>query len=271
MLKNPFKSKTVQPTVHDPQTAVNDDPLGISSNVAAEAAPTRSSTSIARLAEPDYKLSSVSPEGTFIPPSPPEKTSFLSRFRNTGSNNLSTTTATSKEADSGFVIPRESFDGYRRSFDIRPSMDGSGSVNDGRPSRASLDLLTATTGVPSPRRSFQAAQSMRPIRQSPSKKENQLAGVLAPPLASTSDEAEFEEVKLDDEALGTKKKHFWQRANNTSAIRKGLDDNGNELRSIPLNKNDEEVKHDVVGAQTKLSEDKPVVDTDLADSVSKKP
>ena len=99
--------------------------------------------------EPDYKLSSVSPDGQFIPPSPPEKQSFLSRFTHRGTNTNSHSSVSSRRSTSGagggsgggslrsraglerdddddragFTIPRASFDGYRRSFDIRPSMD----------------------------------------------------------------------------------------------------------------------------------------------------
>lgn len=122
--------------------------------------------------EPDYKLSSVSPEGTFIPPSPPEKSSFLSKFRHN-----TPTIAAVVDDDSGFVIPRASFDSYRRSFDIRPSMEGD---------------------TPSRQQSYQKLHGTKET--------------LAPPLERNDD---FEEIKLDDPNNEPTKKRFWQRKKRT--------------------------------------------------------
>lgn len=234
LIKNPFKSKGAS------QQAGGDskDPLSPANIISdPQAISPRPSVTISRPPEPDYKLSSVSPEGTFIPPSPPEKTSFLSRFRNPSTASSGQHAEATKEDGSGFVIPRESFDGYRRSFDIRPSMDG---LNDGRPSRSSLDLLTATTASTSPRKTASANSRLQPLTKTQphetrsDKKEN----VVVPPLAKTitngSAENDFEDVKLDEDTLTLRKKHFWQRSSNLSgALRKDRDE-ANELRAFAI-------------------------------------
>ncbi|KAG0649742.1 hypothetical protein D0Z07_3929 [Hyphodiscus hymeniophilus] len=64
----------------------------------------------------EYKMSVVNDSGVYLPPSPPEKKSFWPRR----SNPLGTSTLTrDSESDiEAFSISRESFDSYRRSFDI---------------------------------------------------------------------------------------------------------------------------------------------------------
>lgn len=65
---------------------------------------------------PEYKMSVVNDRGVYLPPSPPEKKSFWSR-RSNPSNSSSSTTRSFSEIEP-FSISRESFDSYRRSFDI---------------------------------------------------------------------------------------------------------------------------------------------------------
>ncbi len=182
--------------------------------------------------EQDYKLSSVSPAGEFIPPSPPEKQSFLSRRVMMKKKEPILTRINDDEP---FVIPRESFEGYRRSFDIRPSIDGSESSNGlaafsgsgngaGRPSRLSLDGVpdsrTAKSSIPR-RHSSNASSLLRHdahtqhdydtqngSQVTPSEDENQ---GLVPPLEAAVEE-QFEDVNIND-AAEPKKKHFWNRTN----------------------------------------------------------
>lgn len=234
LIKNPFKSKgpTHATNIH---SSGADDPLTPPPTVRDTGASPRPSVTILRRSEPDYKLSSVSPEGTFMPPSPPERASFMSRIKNSTVSSSSRQATPKKDDDSGFLIPRESFDTYRRSFDIRPSMDGTGQLNDGRPSRASLDLLSAAGG-PSPRRPSQP--SIQPTKKTPvgTTLAERTDNTLAPPLqkqpTGASIENEFEDVRLDEESGTVKKKHFWQRgAGATNGNRKGRDDE-NELGSI---------------------------------------
>jgi len=61
----------------------------------------------------EYKMSVVNDSGVYLPPSPPEKKAFWPR-RSTSSTN----TRSSEAEIEPFSISRESFDSYRRSFDI---------------------------------------------------------------------------------------------------------------------------------------------------------
>jgi len=65
---------------------------------------------------PEYKMSVVNDSGVYLPPSPPEKKSFWPRRSNpSGSSNGA---GNSESGIEPFSISRESFDSYRRSFDI---------------------------------------------------------------------------------------------------------------------------------------------------------
>lgn len=90
----------------------------------------------------EYKLSVVNDSGVYLPPSPTEKKSF---WKLNGGKSDSPIDRTS--IDEPFTIPRESCEGYRRSFDIsarspiidpsRPSLQ-----LDGRSDRPSFERLT---------------------------------------------------------------------------------------------------------------------------------
>jgi len=64
----------------------------------------------------EYKMSVVNDSGVYLPPSPPEKKSFWPRISNP--SGTSTGTRDSESEIEAFPISRESFDSYRRSFDI---------------------------------------------------------------------------------------------------------------------------------------------------------
>ncbi|KAE8348052.1 hypothetical protein BDV28DRAFT_144442 [Aspergillus coremiiformis] len=84
---------------------------------------------------PEYKLSVVDGNGAYLPPSPPEKQSFWHRYP--GSNKSSNNHRDLVDENEPFSISRESFDSYRRSFDI--SARSPVSYSDAMPSRTSLD------------------------------------------------------------------------------------------------------------------------------------
>ncbi|KAF3909832.1 hypothetical protein ABW21_db0204005 [Orbilia brochopaga] len=133
-----------------------------------------------------YKLSVVNDSGIYLPPSPVEKKSFWGK--------RDTPSVPAKEVpdtqDMGFAISRESFDSYRRSFDIsarthipdsqRPSMQSS---------RSSLDALGWG------RSSLDATP-------------NRLPSVDVTESASEDDEeeAEFRDVDLNENPQAQKKK-----------------------------------------------------------------
>ncbi|EGX53314.1 hypothetical protein AOL_s00006g180 [Orbilia oligospora ATCC 24927] len=123
-----------------------------------------------------YKLSTVNDSGIYLPPSPVDKKAFWGKKE---TPNGSPAEAPDTQ-DIGFAITRESFDSYRRSFDIsartqvsdsrRPSMQSS---------RSSLDALG--WGRPS----FEAP--------------NRLPSIDVSESASEEDEGEFRDVDLNDQ------------------------------------------------------------------------
>ncbi|ODM21860.1 hypothetical protein SI65_02704 [Aspergillus cristatus] len=94
---------------------------------------------------PEYKLSVVDDNGSYLPPSPPEKQSFWSRYP--GSNRSSNNHRNLVNENEPFSISRESFDSYRRSFDI--SARSPVSYSDTMPSRTSLDSRFSRITSPS--------------------------------------------------------------------------------------------------------------------------
>jgi len=88
---------------------------------------------------PEYKMSVVNDSGVYLPPSPPEKKSFWPRRAgNLSATSINTRTTSNDDIDP-FPISRESFDSYRRSFDI--SARSPISPVDGYGSRQSLDSV----------------------------------------------------------------------------------------------------------------------------------
>lgn len=117
-LRNPFAKRTGLETVDD----ANLNPTGAQTRPSFEKVDTVGSKSSARSIqsgrsqEPaEYKMSVVNDSGVYLPPSPPEKKGFWSRRSNPtgGANSYDD----EKEIEP-FSISRESFDSYRRSFDI---------------------------------------------------------------------------------------------------------------------------------------------------------
>ncbi|KAK7511576.1 uncharacterized protein IWZ02DRAFT_25215 [Phyllosticta citriasiana] len=133
----------------------------------------------------EYKLSEINDSGVYLPPSPPEKkTSFWSTKSSTSSLNHRKALTENEP----FSISRESFDSYRRSFDISarsPVVDNL----DIRP-RQSLDSRAARL----PRSSLNERRFERPL--------------------STADEG-FEDVGLNDDPK-PKKKGFFSRFGDSS-------------------------------------------------------
>ncbi|KAJ5160359.1 uncharacterized protein N7482_007363 [Penicillium canariense] len=83
---------------------------------------------------PEYKLSVVNDSGVYLPPSPPEKQSFWHRYPG---SSRSANHRDLVDENEPFSISRESFDSYRRSFDI--SARSPVLHSEAAPSRTSLD------------------------------------------------------------------------------------------------------------------------------------
>jgi len=119
----------------------------------------------------------VNDSGVYLPPSPPDKKSFWRK-----SDNSPQTKA--PEAEEPFVISRESFECYRRSFDISARSP----VLDPSPGRVSFDsrpLVPRTSlDVRSPRLPI-VAKNVEPV-----------------------EEDKFEEIKLNDDARPKKRSIF---------------------------------------------------------------
>ncbi|KAF3384745.1 hypothetical protein F1880_002295 [Penicillium rolfsii] len=127
---------------------------------------------------PEYKLSVVNDSGVYLPPSPPEKQSFWHRYPG---SNRSTNHRDLVDENEPFSISRESFDSYRRSFDI--SARSPVIYAEAAPSRTSLDSRFSRINSPSMR----STSFDRPERM---------------------EEEVFEDVGLNDEAKPKKKSIF---------------------------------------------------------------
>lgn len=130
----------------------------------------------------EYKLSVVNDSGVYLPPSPPEKQSFWSRSSN---KTPAINHRNRVDENEPFSISRESFDSYRRSFDI--SAKSPVLYADNIQSRTSLD-------------SRFSRYSERPSTR----------GQVAGGAPSTEEDA-FEEVGLADEDVKPKKRSLFAR------------------------------------------------------------
>lgn len=127
----------------------------------------------------EYKLSVVNDSGVYLPPSPPEKKGFWQR------SPTSTTTSSNHRSllneNEPFSISRESFDSYRRSFDIS--------------ARSPIHYPNEST---TPRQSLDSR-----LQRQPGLNEN---GTSEPEPRKSAEEEGFEDVGLNDEAKQPPKK-----------------------------------------------------------------
>jgi len=131
-------------------------------------------------------MSVVNDSGVYLPPSPQEKKSFWPRRSNTSGT---TSSSINGESDiEAFSISRESFDSYRRSFDISARSP----IVQHEIGRQSLDSARL------PRLPRSAINERRFERQPPTAEEG------------------FEDVGLNDEAKQPKKKGFFSRLGENS-------------------------------------------------------
>ncbi|KAL4809616.1 hypothetical protein BDV18DRAFT_82749 [Aspergillus unguis] len=127
---------------------------------------------------PEYKLSVVDCNGDYLPPSPPEKESFWRKYPGSRSSSNHRNLVDENEP---FSISRESFDSYRRSFDI--SARSPVVYPDTMPSRTSLDSRFS--------RYTSSSSGPRPYQR---------------PTPETTEEDGFEDVGLNDDADEAKPK-----------------------------------------------------------------
>ncbi|KAI9755814.1 MAG: hypothetical protein M1815_004595 [Lichina confinis] len=179
-LRNPFR-RTAVPTDADPVSTSN----GSSSHRAGTDGDSehsgRSSSALSiksSRTEPDeYQMSVVNDSGVYLPPSPPpERKGFWGRSH----SSTATSTHRSMLSDNEqFSISRESFESYRRSFDISARSPVAPPLT---PPRHSVDARPARLPVPRPH---------APVDRRP-----------------TMEEAPFEDVGLNDEVKPKRRSIF---------------------------------------------------------------
>ncbi|KAB8291304.1 hypothetical protein EYC80_009990 [Monilinia laxa] len=219
ILRNPFaRRQDVQPGLQPSQDDQNAAPRPSFERVSTVASQASSlSIKTARSGDPpEYKMSVVNDSGVYLPPSPPEKKSFWPRSKSNLSTTLTNPRATSNDEIDPFPISRESFDSYRRSFDISARSPIS-SIDGGRQSLDSARL---------PRMQRSAIGDRRFDRQPPTAEEG------------------FEDVGLNDGANDftkqTKKKGFFSKFGDEAlpsfhmpGRKRGQSGTGEELGTFP--------------------------------------
>ncbi|ODH40558.1 hypothetical protein ACO22_01596 [Paracoccidioides brasiliensis] len=156
----------------------------------SQATPQQSSLSLIRGREEqpnEYKMSVVNDSGVYLPPSPTEKKSFWQR--SPSQNNMRNLV----NENEPFSISRESFDSYRRSFDI--SAHSTISPPNTSTSRTSLDSRYSRLNTP---RSTINGNTFDP-----------------PPRAADEEPEQFVDVGLNEE-IKPKKKGFFARLTDTT-------------------------------------------------------
>ncbi|SLM35620.1 hypothetical protein LPUS_04947 [Lasallia pustulata] len=185
--RNPFGRRPQPP--NDPIPGQGEDTPAAAPNGQAKA-PQRSDLTNSRTSsalsikankdEPnEFKLSVVNDSGVYLPPSPPEKKSFWHRSATSSSSSNHRSMLSENEP---FSISRESFDSYRRSFDIS----------------ARSPVLPAETNPP--RQSLDSRTSRMP------RSAINGSGRFARP--QPTDEEGFEDIGLNDEAKPKKRGIF---------------------------------------------------------------
>lgn len=190
-IRNPFTRRPGVPVVNDenlhPTTEVSNgvSPPGFErvDTVGSKASSAMSVRSSKGQDNGEYKMSVVNDSGVYLPPSPTEEKGVWPR------KYLSSRTSTDTRSSMGdiepFSISRESFDSYRRSFDITAR---SPIPNGDAPTRQSLDSARH------PRFARSAIHGTRKIDRQP----------------PTAEEG-FEDVGLDDQKQQPRKRGFFSK------------------------------------------------------------
>jgi len=195
--RNPFSSR--KPPTNGLES-INDENARPLSNGATEQAPKPSlalGTKSDKEQPDEFKLSAVNDSGVYLPPSPTEKKSFWHKSPHSTQSSSHRSVLNENEA---FTISRESFESYRRSFDISGRSPVLGA--DSFPSRTSLDSRAAPR---LPRSAVNGNTFQRP---------------------TTTEEEGFEDVGLNDE-VKPKKRGFLSRFGDS-----GTDASGSSLDPV---------------------------------------
>lgn len=200
VIRNPFRKSAVPSFPVDQLSSENELD-------ASNSTPSRSISAVNIVKNDDernsYKMSVVNDSGVYLPPSPPEKKSFWRRENSSSSSKNRPAVVPPEEQ---FTISRESFDSYRRSFDISarsPISDVAPSRNSfdiRRPvrERASMDVHPSRISLDVPPRMSLDSRPSPPSRMSLDQRSPRM-----PPVEEPDDG--FEDVKLDDDGPRPKK------------------------------------------------------------------
>ncbi|KAF2276088.1 uncharacterized protein EI97DRAFT_473979 [Westerdykella ornata] len=162
----------------------------------------------------EYKLSEINDGGVFLPPSPIEKPTFWHSRSNTSTTSSNHRSLLSENEP--FNISRESFESYRRSFDIS-ARSPIPEYFDNRP-RLSLDARHSLDA----RRSLDVRRSRARPRSSLQEQRPSSSTADESPHADADAEQEFEDVGLDDEPKpAPKKKGLFARFGGESSHENG--------------------------------------------------
>jgi len=206
VIRNPFK-KNIAAAPVETKTA---DPLSADQAIPRSEVKTPAISILSHREDENdsYKLCVVNGSGEYLPPSPPEKKGFWKRSNSSTSFRREVREALrAADNEEGFTISRDSFEGYRRSFDIsarspvigpqRPSFDS-------RTSRSSLDRPSgggSRTSLDRPSGSRTSLDAISPLRQSFDSR-GSANNIRLPPAAveetASDDENEFKDVDLND-------------------------------------------------------------------------
>ncbi|KAI5800093.1 hypothetical protein EDC01DRAFT_648878 [Geopyxis carbonaria] len=204
VIRNPFR-KNAPPLLHNNTEPVVSrlSPAGSVENISRTSTPAAESTSAISIAKNDdknsYKMSVVNDSGVYLPPSPTaDKKGFWKRSE---SSHSSKNRPPVSPSDEPFTIPRESFDSYRRSFDISARSP----VTDKMPGRASMEarpLVRSSLDVRPSRMSLDVRPAGRMSLDSRSPR--------IPPVKDV-EENEFEDVKLNDDPRPSRLNNIFHR------------------------------------------------------------
>ncbi|KAF8252236.1 hypothetical protein K440DRAFT_594554 [Wilcoxina mikolae CBS 423.85] len=180
VIRNPFRKNAPPPVLHSSSSSSVIEQLSPFSGEipgAFQDNDSKSTSAISIIKSDDeknsYKMSVVNDSGVYLPPSPQEKKSFWKRENSSSGKNRPPIIPPEEQ----FTISRESFDSYRRSFDISARSP----ISDTAPGRTSFD--TRPYGE---RASLDVRPSTSPLI------------LPAVKVVEEPDDDGFEEVKLDD-------------------------------------------------------------------------
>ncbi|KAK5114878.1 hypothetical protein LTR62_002036 [Meristemomyces frigidus] len=197
LLRNPFRKQDENLRPSQTASEIEQRVNGNTDSKAKEIPQVREAT--------EYKLSEINDSGTYLPPSPTERRSFWSTTSSRSTTSTNKRPSLISDSDQ-FSISRESFDSYRRSFDISARSPVIQGLQDGgsRPGRSSLDSRSFYNP---PRASFESRVGGG-LYAPPPRTSNSFTRTSQVPAETREEESErpqqdFEDVDIADKTPAT--------------------------------------------------------------------